>query len=141
MAKTTAQILANWQKGMASAGPAYVQGTGATTSNPMQLAAAQQAKALQNYSNSLTSGQWAAKLNATPVSYWKSQCAGASQKLQMGAQKGGPAYQAAIQALQPTYIAMKQAAASAGTDPGMKAAAAINVLVAAGKKGRAMSAA
>ena len=105
MAKTTAQILANWQKGMAAAGPAYVQGTGATTSNPMQLAAAQAQKAVQNYSNSLTSGQWAAKLNATPVSYWKSQCAGAAQKLAMGAQKGGPKYQAAIQALQPIYAA------------------------------------
>lgn len=141
MAKTTAQILANWQKGMSAAGPAYVQGTGATTTNPMQLAAQQAQKAVQNYSNSLTSGQWAAKLNATPVSYWKSQCAGAAQKLAMGAQKGGPKYQAAITALQPVYVQMKQAAMAAGTDPGTKAAAAINVLVAAGKKGRAMSAA
>lgn len=139
MAQTTQQIVANWQKGMAQAGAAYTQGTGAVQASPMAAAAAQSQKALQNYSNAISSGQWAAKLNATPISYWKSQCAGASAKLAAGAMKGTPKYTKAIQDLQPVYAAMKQASMAAGTDPIAKAGAALAVLIAAGKKGKAQA--
>lgn len=138
MAKAIATIVANWQKGMQTASAAYTQGTQAVVQSPMAAAAAQAQKAAQNYAASLQSGAWAAKLNSVPISFWKSQCAAAAQRLAAGATKGMPKYQAAITALQPTYAAMKQAAAANGGTPGQKAAAAIDVLVAAGKKGKAM---
>lgn len=139
MVKSPQEAGQNFVKGMSGAAQKYAQGTGAVTSSPMAAAAAQAQKALQNYTAAISSGQWAAQLNATPISYWKSQCAAAGSKLASGAQKGLTKYVAAITALQPTYAAMKQASVAAGDDPGAKAAAAINVLVAAGKKGRAAS--
>lgn len=139
MAKTVQQIVSNWQKGMAAAGAAYTQGTAAVQSSPMAAAAAKADKAQANYVAAIQSGQWAAKLNATPISFWKSQCAAAAAKLTMGATKGTPKYTKAIQDLQPVYAAMKQASANAGDDPVAKAGAALRVLIAAGKKGKAMS--
>jgi hypothetical protein len=139
MAKTAAQIVQKWQQGMAQAGPAYAQGTGAVTQSPMAAAASKADLAVSNYANAVNSGQWAAKLNATPISYWKSQCAGASSKLASGATKGTPKYTQAIQALIPVYSQMKQASDSAGNDPIAKTVAALTVLIAAGKKGKAAS--
>jgi hypothetical protein len=138
VAKTTAAIAAAWQKGMAAAGPAFAAGTGATTLNPMALAAQAGDKAVANYTAAWQSGQVAAALNAVPVSYWKSQCAAAGPRLASGATKALPKYTAAINSLQPVWTQMKAASDAAGTDPGSRAAAAINVLVASGKKGRAM---
>jgi len=103
----------------------------------MALAAAQADKAAANYAASVASGQWAAKLNSTPISTWKSQAAAGAARLASGAAKGAAKYTAAITALQPVYQQMAAASQAAGTDPGAKAMAAINVLVAAGKKGRA----
>ncbi len=137
MAKSVQQIIQKWQQGMAQAGPAYTQGTGAVQQSPMAAAAAQAQKAQANYNNALSSGQWANSLNATPISYWKSQCAGAAAKLASGAQKGTPKYTAAITALQPVYQQMKQASQSAGPSPIAKATAALTVLLAHGKKGKA----
>lgn len=137
--KTAQEAASAFVAGMAGAGARYTQGTAAVVNSPMAAAAAKADKAMANYMAALQSGQWAAKLNATPISLWKAQCAAASARLASGAQKGQQKYMAAIQALQPTYQAMQAASASAGDDPAAKAAAAINVLVAAGKKGRAMS--
>lgn len=139
MAKSTQTIVSNWQKGLAGAGAAYTQGTGGVTASPMAAAAAKADKMLANVTASVASGQWAAKLNNTPMSYWKSQCQGAAAKLASGAQKGMTKYTAAITALQPTYAAMRSAADSAGDDPIAKSAAALTVLLAAGKKGKALS--
>lgn len=139
MAKSVQQIVSNWQKGMAGAGQAYSQGTSAVQQSPMAAAAAQAQKAQINYNAAISSGQWAAKLNATPISYWKSQCAGAAAKLASGATKGTPKYTQAITALQPVYAMMKQASDAAGNDPIAKAGAALAVLMAAGKKGKAMA--
>jgi hypothetical protein len=137
MAKTTQQIVANWQKGMASAGAAYTAGINAVVNSPMAAAAAQAQKAMANYNAALSSGQWANSLNNTSLSYWKSQASAAAAKLSMGATKGTPKYTAAINALQPVYQQMRAASAAAGTDPVAKASAALTVLIAAGKKGKA----
>lgn len=137
MAKTLQQIVQKWQNGMAQAGAAYTQGTGAVQNSPMAAAAAQAPKALANYSNAINSGQWAASLNSTPISFWKSQCAGAAAKLASGATKGTPKYSAAIQNLLPVYQQMKSASQAAGSNPIAKATAALQVLIAAGKKGKA----
>lgn len=137
MAKSIQAIVQKWQQGMAQAGQAYAAGTAAVTQSPMAAAAAQANKALANYNNAINSGQWAASLNGTPISYWKSQCAGAAAKLASGATKGTPSYTAAITALQPVYAQMKQASNAAGDNPIAKAAAALTVLIAHGKKGKA----
>lgn len=137
MAKPTATIVQNWKQGMASAGANYTTGTAAVTSSPMAAAAAQQDKAVANYTNALMSGQWAASLQATTMQYWKAQCAQAASKLAAGATKGATKYQNAIAALQPTYAAMRAASDAAGDDPIAKATAALMVIMAAGKKGKA----
>lgn len=137
MAKTVQQIVQKWQQGMASAGSAYQAGTSAVQQSPMAAAAAQANKAAANYANAINSGQWAASLNATPISYWKSQCAGAAAKLASGATKGTPKYTQAITALQPVYAQMKAASQAAGDNPIAKATAALTVLIAHGKKGKA----
>lgn len=139
MAKSVAEIAQKWKDRMGTAGTAYTQGINNTAKNPMALAAAQAQKAQANYVNALASGQWAQKLNSTPVAYWKSQAAAASARLASGAAKGLAKYTAAITALQPVWQQMAAASQAAGDDPGTKAAAAINVLVAAGKKGKAAS--
>lgn len=137
MAKSIQAIVQKWQQGMAQAGQAYTAGTAAVTQSPMAAAAAQANKALANYNNAINSGQWAASLNSTPISYWKSQCAGAAAKLASGATKGTTSYTAAITALQPVYAQMKQASNAAGDNPIAKATAALTVLLAHGKKGKA----
>lgn len=139
MAKPTATIVANWQRGMGQAGAAYTAGTAAVTASPMAAAAAQQQKAIMNFTAALQSGQWAAKLNATSMQYWKQQCAQAAAKLSQGAQKGQAKYTAAINALQPVYQEMRNAADAAGTDPIARSSAALAVLIRSGKKGRAMN--
>lgn len=139
MAKTVQQMVANWQRGMGSAGPAYAQGTGAVQQSPMAAAAQKADKALANYTASISSGQWAAALNATPISYWKSQCAAAQSRLSSGAAKGLQKYTTAMNQLAPVHQAMRQAADAAGDDPIARATAALQVIIAAGKKGKAMS--
>jgi hypothetical protein len=135
--KTPAEAAANYQKGMAAAGAAYTAGTAAVTNSPMAAAAAAADKMLAAITAAVSSGQWAAALQKVPLATWKQACQTAASKLGAGAQKGLPKYQAANQAMQPIYQQMQAAAAGAGTDPGQKAAAAINVLVASGKKGKA----
>jgi hypothetical protein len=141
--KTAAQATANWTAAMGSAktSQAYVAGTGAVTESPMAAAAAQGVKAATNYSNSINSGQWAAALNSVSTASWKQSCAQGASRLASGAAKGASKYTAAINALQPVYAQMRQASQSmpAGTSGAQKAAAAISVLEAAGKKGRASS--
>lgn len=137
MAKSVQEIVQKWQQGMAQAGNAYVKGTSGVTSSPMAAAAAKSQQALANYTNAITSGQWANALNATPISYWKSQCQGAAAKLASGATKGTPKYTQAMTALAPVHAQMRAASQAAGDDPVAKATAALLVLLAAGKKGKA----
>lgn len=138
-ALTAQQIAAKWQQGMAQAGQAFATGTAGVTESPMAKAAAQAQKAAANYANSVNSGQWAAALNAVPLSFWKSQCAGAAAKLASGATKGLPKYTAAVQKLIPVYAAMRSAADAAPDNPVAKFSAANALMVAAGKKGQAAS--
>lgn len=139
MAKSTQDIVQRWQRGLQGAGPAYTQGTAGVQQSPMAKAAAQAQKALTNYSASIQSGQWAEKLNQTSMPYWKQQCAQAAAKLSQGAAKGMTKYTNAINALQPVYAQMRAASDAAGDDPIAKATAALQVIIAAGKKGKAMA--
>jgi hypothetical protein len=111
-AKTAAQIAQAWQAGMAGKAGNYSTGVQNTTVNPMALAAAQVDKAVANYS--AAAPQMAAKLNATPVAYWKSQSVAGAQKWAAGAAKGLPKYTAAMTKLTAIYPGMKQASDAAG---------------------------
>lgn len=84
---TPQQAGQNYQQRVQQAGQRWQQGVQATQLNPMEMAAAQQAKCAANFAariNDNGPGGWASRLRATPVSYWKSQCgATAVQKYQM----------------------------------------------------------
>ena len=136
MATTPAQMASKWQQGFSQAGPAWTAGVNGVQQSPMAAAAAQSSKALSNYSASINSGAWAAALNAVPLSTWKSQCQKASANLSTGAQKGLAKYTAWAQTMPPVYAQMKSAAQSA-TTPQAKVVAALNVMIASGKKGKA----
>lgn len=129
MAKSTQTIVSNWQKGMAGAGPAYQAGTQAVQESPMAKAATKLDKAAQNYMEAVSSGRMAAALLSVPLSTWKAQCAAGASKLTSGAAKGLNKYQAGIQALQPVYAAMRDAADSAPDDPIAKSNAALQVML------------
>ncbi len=141
--KTPQQAAAAWLAGMSSstAMANYKAGTAAVTESPMAAAAAAGDKAVANFTASVMSGQWAAALNAVTTQAWKAACSTGASRLQSGAQKGQAKYLAQNQAMQPTYQQMRAAVAALG--PGasgaMKAQAAIAVIEAAGKKGRAMA--
>ena len=89
--KTPAIGAQRYTQGVQQGGARWQQGIQATQLNPMALAAAQVAKALQNYAGRLNDNGpngWVARLNATPVSFWKSQ-AGSAAALQKYAMASG----------------------------------------------------
>lgn len=136
--KTTAEMATAWQQGMNGASARYTKGINQTTVNPMEAAAAQKDKAVANFAAALNSGQWSDRLRSTPVSYWKSQAVNNAARLGTGAQKALPKFTKAMQDLAPVHDEMRAASASAGSDPIAKASAALRVLIAAGRKGKAM---
>lgn len=110
-----ANATAKWARNLGGAAQSYKDGINGVTENPMQKAAQNADKALQGYTEAITSGRWAAKLNATPMEFWKSQSAnGGAQRLVSGVAKGTPKMQAALTKFAPAYEAARQAAAAIG---------------------------
>lgn len=110
-----ANATAKWARNLGAAGQSYKDGINAVTENPMALAAAKADVALQNYSEAITSGRWAQKLQAVPMEFWKSQSAnGGAQRLVSGVAKGTPKMQAALQKFAPAYEQAKMAARAIG---------------------------
>lgn len=136
--KTKAQRIANWQQGMQSpqAATNYKAAMQALTVNPMEMAAANLDKAAANFMQAVQSGRMAAKLRAVGMSAYKAACVAGASRLASGATKGLPKYTAAQDRLDPIYDQMKQASMASGGTPGQKAAAAIDVLVAAKQNGQ-----
>lgn len=136
--KTAAQMAANWVKGMQSPSAAqnYKDAMAALTVNPMELAAANLDKAAANFMQAVSSGRMAAKLRGVSMSAYKAACAQGASRLASGAAKGQPKFIIAAGRLQPVYDQMKQASLASGGTPGQKAAAAIDVLVAAKQNGQ-----
>lgn len=132
--KSAAVAVQKWQQGFSQAGPAYQAGIAAVNSSPMAAAAAQASKAVANFSAVVNNGSWAASLNAVPLSAWKAACQQGVAKFSMGAQKGLPKMQAYAQKFQPIWQQASDAAANATGSIG-KFTAAMNVMVAAGRKG------
>lgn len=112
----------------------------ATQSNPMELAAAQQAKCAANFAavvNNQGPNGWAAKLRATPVSYWKSQCgATAISKYNMakGAAKWGRWYTQTGIAMAQTMRDSAQQGRENNVPWQQRLMTALEVAVAAGRK-------
>ncbi len=134
MAITPAEMVQKWKTKVQSSGAAYAAGVQNTSVNPMQLAVAQQAKLLANFTASVNGGRWASRLNATPVAYWKSQANLAQNKYAMGATTGEAKYAAFATRAQPVYAQMRQASQAAGSDPYAKVVAALQVLIQAGSR-------
>lgn len=61
---------AKWAQRAGSAGQDYVDGARRTDKDPTALAVQNQARALANYTRSLTSGEWAARLRSVGKAGW-----------------------------------------------------------------------
>lgn len=105
-----ANAVAKWARNVQGAQQSYREGVQAVTENPMALAAAQAEKALSRYSDAITSGRWAQRLQSTPMEFWKSQSASAAAKYAQGAAKGTPKIQAHLTKFAPIYEQARQAA-------------------------------
>jgi hypothetical protein len=96
MAKTTAaQWLQKWGTNLAASGPYITQGVQRVTTPPGQSAVAAQDRLLANFTASVTSGAWAARTGAVPLSQWQ----------QAMMQKGIPRLQQGISQAQATKTA------------------------------------
>lgn len=70
MVKDANSAISNWSKGGSGKKQQYIEGIQRVSVNPMQLAAAQEAKMLANTTEAITSGRWASKLRSKPISDW-----------------------------------------------------------------------
>jgi hypothetical protein len=122
MTASVATIAAKWKASGATAAQAWNNGIQQYAGNPMAAAAAEVNKAVANYS--AAAPRMAANLQATPVSFWKSQAAASQSNYSQGFTKGLPAYTAAIQKLSTSlWPGMKSASQAAGGGPQGAAAA------------------
>ncbi len=69
---TAQEITEKWQRRTTAAVPDAVAGVQRVTDSPMEAAANQESKMLQNITKAVTSGRWAAGLRAVPLETWKS---------------------------------------------------------------------
>ncbi len=133
--KTVAQMAAAWAAGVRSAGTAWNNGIQQYAGNPMQAAAAQADKAVANYS--AAKGKMVARLNATPVGFWKSQAAASQVNYTNGATKGLPKMTAALTTLQSNLWPAMKAASMAAGGGAAGAQAAVQVAINYGQTGSA----
>ena len=95
--KTAAQAAQNWQNAATRATTDYVAGVNATTKDQAALAVAQQAALLNNFTQAVQSGRWAAGVQRRGTSYWKSQTEAKSSNYSQGYTAGSANYNAAAQ--------------------------------------------
>lgn len=131
---TAAQLVANWKRGMQSAGAKYTAGVNAVTESPMDKAASPQSR--QKYAQStqqaaVDGGRMETGLRRTTLDSWKRAAAGVgAANLVTGAQKGEPKLAAKAQQLVDAQRAAKDAAANATGIAG-KVLASVNAMRAA----------
>lgn len=131
---TPTDMVARWKAGVQLGGARYAAGINNTAVNPMQLAVQQQQKMLNNWNNAVNSGRWAQRTGNTPVSFWKSQATLAQAKYSQGATTGESRYTTFANKAPAVYQAMRTAVANGAQDPVSKVTAALNVIIAAGRK-------
>lgn len=114
-AQLNAQAIADkWAQRMSAAGQAYLAGVQSVTTSPMQLAAAQEAKAAANYAQAISSGRWKNALQSKTLADWQNGCKVGSANFATGATKGKQKLAAALAKLIPIYGQMKAASVAAG---------------------------
>lgn len=133
---TPAQQAQKWLTGMQQGGARWAQGCASTDKNLFQLALAQAPMAQQNYAKALApGGSWTNAMTNGNMAGWKTACNVAAQagRFAQGGAKGQSAYTKFANKAQPVYEAMR-AAANAAQGPIAKVTAALQVIMAAGKK-------
>lgn len=70
--KTAAQVAQKWSANLQASTTSIQNGVNAVQTSPTQLAAQQQQAYLAGVQQAVSSGKWAAKLNAVSLSDWKS---------------------------------------------------------------------
>lgn len=110
-----ANATAKWARNLGGAAQSYTEGINSFAGNPMQLAAQQADKALQNYTEAIGSGRWSAKLGSMSREQWAGPAVKVgAQRLVSGVAKGTPKMQAALTKFAPAYEAASQAAKAIG---------------------------
>ena len=100
--KTAQQAAQRYQQNASAAGPAYEAGIQATSVDVVGRAIAAAPAAVQNYSQAITSGRWAAALNASGgTANWKAMSVAKSGNYTTGVNAGASKYQAAAAKLIP----------------------------------------
>lgn len=99
--KTAQQAGANWSGAASRATPNYVAGVQSTQKDQAALAVAQQTALLQNFTQAVQSGRWAAGVTRRGTGYWKSQTEAKSSNYQQGYSAGANNYQAAAAKFMP----------------------------------------
>lgn len=93
--KTAQQAAQNWQNAAGRATTDYVAGVQNTSKDQAALAVAQQAALLNNFTQAVNSGRWAAGVQRRGTAYWKSQTEKKSVNYSAGYTAGAPNYTAA----------------------------------------------
>ena len=94
--KTLQQTVDNYKGSAPKAQADWLVGIQNTTSDPTQLAAAQGQVAAANYTQSITSGRWAAALQRAGKQGWVAGAVAKQQNYATGIGNAGPKYQAAM---------------------------------------------
>ncbi|SRR5258708_35299392 len=109
MAKDPSSVAAKWKRNLDNAGQSIQDGVNAVSTAPGQKAAAAQAKMVQRWNASVTSGKWAQKTAAVPLETWKSRMIEKGiPRMQAGTQLGQDKVTMFMQKALP-YIASGQA--------------------------------
>lgn len=95
--KTAAQAAQNWQNAAPRAQADYISGVQSTTKDQAALAVAQQTALLNNFTQSVTSGRWAAGVTRRGTAYWKQQTEAKANNYTQGYTAGAGNYNAAAQ--------------------------------------------
>lgn len=109
-----------WSAGVAGGQTKYTAGIQNTTKDQAGLAVQAQAKLLANFTQAVTSGEWARRLQARGTTYWKSQSLALASRYGASAQTGAANYQNAAQQLYPFEQQLQQsidAARASGAAP------------------------
>ena len=96
MAKTLQQTVANYTGSAPKAQADWLTGIENTQVDPTQLAAQAGQVAASNYTQAITSGRWAAKLQASGKQGWLAGSRAKQQNYATGIANAGPKFQAAM---------------------------------------------
>jgi hypothetical protein len=94
--KDAATAASNWTNSAGRAAAAFQAGVQSTSKDQAALAVAQQATLLNNFTQSVTSGRWAAGVTRRGTGYWKSQTVAKAANYSTGFSAGAQNFATAI---------------------------------------------